>query len=157
MLLDVLHLLVPTTAVHAEYFQAARRRNAVETGFDEAKQGTPAGIFQLEHHQGGGFLRIVNRGIHCIRMPAEGKHALRFDTLDQYIPQEVFVSRIGDVPLCMLASDEVGGVTGITADDWFVTDDIDDTTPLLFAVARRPRRVEPAQTVGANAFTRVST
>ena len=29
-----------------------------------------------------------------------------------------------------------GGATGITADDWFVTDDPDDTTLVLFAVAR---------------------
>ena len=31
------------------------------------------------------------------------------------------------------------GATGITADDWFVTDELDDTTLVLFAVARRPR------------------
>ena len=35
---------------------------------------------------------------------------------------------------------DTGGATGITADDWFVTDDPDDTTLVLFAVARLPRR-----------------
>jgi hypothetical protein len=53
----------------------------------------------------------------------------------------------------MLAREEVGGVTGITADDWFVTDDVDDSTPLLFAVARRPLRVEPAPSIRSNVAT----
>ena len=30
-----------------------------------------------------------------------------------------------------------GGATGITADDWFVTEELDDTTLVLFAVVRR--------------------
>ncbi len=38
----------------------------------------------------------------------------------------------------LVARSDTGGVTGITADDWFVTDDPDDTTLVLFAVARRP-------------------
>src|SRR5207248_3282502 len=33
-----------------------------------------------------------------------------------------------------------GGATGITAGDFFLTDDVDDATPVLFAVARQPRR-----------------
>ena len=35
-----------------------------------------------------------------------------------------------------------GGATGITADDWFVTTEPDDTTLVLFAVAGAPRRAE---------------
>ena len=38
-----------------------------------------------------------------------------------------------------MARDDTGGATGITADDWFVTDEPDDTTLVLFAVARAPR------------------
>lgn len=40
----------------------------------------------------------------------------------------------------LVARGDTGGVTGITADDWFVTDEVDDTTLVLFAVARKPRR-----------------
>ena len=34
----------------------------------------------------------------------------------------------------LVARGDAGGVTGITADDWFVTDELDDTTLVLFAV-----------------------
>jgi SAM-dependent methyltransferase len=57
----------------------------------------------------------------------------------------------------LLARDEVGGVTGITADDWFVTDHLDDTTPLLFAMARKPRRDEAASAAGATTAARTAT
>jgi len=40
----------------------------------------------------------------------------------------------------LVAREDTGGATGITADDWFVTDDPDETTLVLFAVARSPRR-----------------
>jgi len=40
----------------------------------------------------------------------------------------------------LVARNDTGGVTGITADDWFVTDDPDDTTLVLLAVARKPLR-----------------
>ena len=87
---------------------------------------------------------------------------LKIDVLDlrHRLPHTWYVwayTRLLPLAYKLLASDEVGGVTGITADDWFVTDDLDDTTPLLFAVARKPRRVEPAQTVGATASTLVTT
>jgi hypothetical protein len=38
-----------------------------------------------------------------------------------------------------VARGDAGGVTGITADDWFVTEELDDTTLVLLAVARQPR------------------
>jgi hypothetical protein len=40
----------------------------------------------------------------------------------------------------LIARDDSGGTTGITADDWFVTEKLDDTTLVLFAVVRAPRR-----------------
>jgi SAM-dependent methyltransferase len=43
----------------------------------------------------------------------------------------------------VIAGADSGGATGITADDWFVTDELDDTTLVLFAVARAPRSPRP--------------
>ncbi len=40
----------------------------------------------------------------------------------------------------LVARNDTGGVTGITADDWFVTEEPDDTTLVLLAVARKPLR-----------------
>ena len=81
---------------------------------------------------------------------------LRIDVLDlrHRMPHSWYVwlyTRLLPLAYRMRAREEVGGVTGITADDWFVTDDVDDTTPLLFAVAGKPLRVEPGQTVVAKA------
>jgi hypothetical protein len=39
----------------------------------------------------------------------------------------------------LVAREDAGGATGITADDWFVTDELDDTTLVLFAVAKSPK------------------
>jgi hypothetical protein len=39
----------------------------------------------------------------------------------------------------VIARGDSGGSTGFTLDDWFVTEEIDDTTMVLFAVARGPR------------------
>ena len=43
----------------------------------------------------------------------------------------------------LVAREDTGGATGITADDWFVTEELDDTTLVLLAVARRPRAAAP--------------
>ena len=40
----------------------------------------------------------------------------------------------------LIARGDSGGMTGITADDFFVTDQLDRTTMVLFATASRPRR-----------------
>lgn len=40
----------------------------------------------------------------------------------------------------LMASGDSGGATGITAEDFHVTEDLDDTTLVLFAVCRSPRR-----------------
>jgi hypothetical protein len=48
----------------------------------------------------------------------------------------------------VVARNDTGGVTGITADDWFVTDELDDTTLVLFAVVRSPRRAEARANLG---------
>lgn len=70
---------------------------------------------------------------------------LRFDVLDlrHRMPHEWYVrayTRLLPLAYKMVARNDRGGVTGITADDWFVTEEIDDTTLVLFALARGPRR-----------------
>lgn len=79
---------------------------------------------------------------------------LKIDVLDlrHRMPHSWYVwayTRLLPLAYKMLARDEVNGVTGITADDWFETDDLDESTPLLFAVARSPRRIGGTQNVVA--------
>ena len=95
---------------------------------------------------------------------ARRKKAARLLKLDVFdvrhrVPHSWYVwayTRLLPLAYRLLAHDEVGGVTGITADDWFVTDDVDDTTPLLFAVARNPKRDEPTLSVKATAASRTA-
>jgi SAM-dependent methyltransferase len=48
----------------------------------------------------------------------------------------------------LLARGDAGGSTGISAEDFFVTDEVDDSTPVLVATARKPHhRDERAQPV----------
>jgi len=82
---------------------------------------------------------------------------LRLDVFDlrHKIPRRWYVAaytRLLPLAYRLVARRDVGGTTGITADDWFVTDDVDETTLVLFAVARhprRPRRSRPPNTPGA--------
>jgi SAM-dependent methyltransferase len=75
----------------------------------------------------------------------KGNKLLRLDVFDlrHRIPYSWYVwsyTRLLPLVYKVFARGDSGGLTGITADDWFVTDDPDDTTLVLFAVARRPRR-----------------
>ena len=70
---------------------------------------------------------------------------LKLDAFDlrHRMPHEWYVwayTRLLPLAYKLVAREDTGGVTGITADDWFVTDDPDDTTLVLFAIARAPRR-----------------
>ena len=70
---------------------------------------------------------------------------LRLDFLDlrHRIPRSWYVgiyTRILPLAYKVIARGDSGGVTGISADDFFVTDDLDRTTMVLFATASRPRR-----------------
>lgn len=74
----------------------------------------------------------------------KAKKLLRFDAFDlrHRIPHRWYVwayTRLLPVAYKLVARGDAGGLTGITADDWFVTDQIDDTTLVLFAVARKPK------------------
>jgi SAM-dependent methyltransferase len=75
----------------------------------------------------------------------KGNKLLRLDVFDlrHRIPYSWYVwayTRLLPLVYKVFARGDSGGLTGITADDWFVTDDPDDTTLVLFAVAKRPRR-----------------
>jgi len=76
---------------------------------------------------------------------AKAERLLRLDVWDlrHRIPRRWYVAAYTKLlPLAyrLVARGDAGGSTGITADDWFITEEIDDTTLVLFAVARRPRR-----------------
>lgn len=58
------------------------------------------------------------------------------------IPRSWYVgvyTRVLPLAYRLVARGDTGGATGITADDFFVTDEVDDTTLVLFGIARRPR------------------
>ena len=70
---------------------------------------------------------------------------LRLDVFDlrHRLPHRWYVwayTRLLPVAYKLVAGGDAGGLTGITADDWFVTEELDDTTLVLLAVARKPRR-----------------
>ena len=75
----------------------------------------------------------------------QGQRLLRLDLFDlrHKIPRSWYIAaytRLLPLAYRFMAQGDTGGATGITADDWFVTDEVDDTTLVLFAVARQPRR-----------------
>jgi SAM-dependent methyltransferase len=69
---------------------------------------------------------------------------LRLDAFDlrHRIPRSWYVAgytRVLPLAYKVMARGDSGGSTGITADDFFVTDDVDETTLVLFAIAGGPR------------------
>jgi SAM-dependent methyltransferase len=77
------------------------------------------------------------------RVKAERILALDVFDLRHKMPRSWYVgayTRILPLAYRLMARDGSGGATGITADDFFVTDDLDATTMVLFATASRPRR-----------------
>lgn len=78
------------------------------------------------------------------RRRAKAARLLRLDVLDlrHRLPRSWYVAayeRLLPVAYRLLATADSGGGTGITADDFSVTDTVDDSTLVLFAIARRPR------------------
>jgi SAM-dependent methyltransferase len=76
---------------------------------------------------------------------AKARRLLGIDVFDlrHRVPRRWYVAaytRLLPLAYRVLARGGTGGATRITADDWFVTEDIDETTLVLFAVGRRPRR-----------------
>jgi SAM-dependent methyltransferase len=79
---------------------------------------------------------------------AKAERLLRLDVLDlrHRIPRSWYVAlytRLLPLAYALVARGSRSGASGITADDWFVTDDVDDTTLVLFAACRLPRRPSP--------------
>lgn len=75
----------------------------------------------------------------------KAQKVLKLDFLDlrHKIPRSWYIgfyTRALPVAYRLIARGDSGGTTGITADDFFVTDDLDMTTMVLFATASRPRR-----------------
>ncbi len=103
----------------------------------------------LERHFGEVWLGGVDAVAH-VKADFEARRVkaaklLRLDVLDlrHRMPYEWYVwmyTRLLPLAYKVVARNDTGGVTGITADDWFVTDDPDDTTLVLLAVARKPVR-----------------
>ncbi|MGA8723402.1 MAG: class I SAM-dependent methyltransferase [Acidimicrobiales bacterium] len=79
------------------------------------------------------------------RMKAE--RVLRLDLFDlrHKIPRQWYIgayTRVLPIAYRLIARGDSGGATGITSDDFFVTDQLDRTTMVLFATASRPRRAD---------------
>ncbi|MGD0881625.1 MAG: class I SAM-dependent methyltransferase [Acidimicrobiales bacterium] len=75
----------------------------------------------------------------------KAEKVLRLDVFDlrHKIPRSWYIgfyTRALPLAYRLIARGDSGGTTGITADDFFVTDDLDPTTMVLFATASRPRR-----------------
>jgi SAM-dependent methyltransferase len=75
----------------------------------------------------------------------KAEKVLRLDVFDlrHKIPRSWYIgayTRLLPIAYRFMARGDSGGATGITSDDFFVTDDLDRTTMVLFATASRPRR-----------------
>ena len=103
----------------------------------------------LERHFGDVWLGGVDAAPHVkadlAARRVKANKLLKLDVFDlrHRIPHGWYVwayTRLLPVAYKLIAKEDSGGATGITADDWFVTDELDDTTLVLFAVVREPRR-----------------
>ncbi len=73
------------------------------------------------------------------RIKANRLLALDVFDIRHRIPRSLYVAtytRLLPLAYRLIARQDTGGSTGITADDWFVTEELDDTTPVLLGVAR---------------------
>jgi SAM-dependent methyltransferase len=103
----------------------------------------------LERHFGDVWLGGVDAAPHVkadfAARRVKANKLLRLDVFDvrHRMPHEWYVwayTRLLPVAYKLVARGDSGGLTGITADDWHVSEDVDETTLVLFAVARSPRR-----------------
>jgi SAM-dependent methyltransferase len=120
---------------HLHLFERQELRAMLERHFDSVWLG---GVDAAPHVKADFAARRV-----------KGNRLLRLDVFDlrHKIPHSWYVwayTRILPLAYKLVAGGDTGGTTGITADDWFVTDDLDDTTLVLFAVAKSPKPAAPA-------------
>jgi SAM-dependent methyltransferase len=116
---------------HLHLFGRAELRAMLERHFDEVWLG---GVDAVPH---------VKADFEARRIRAA--KLLRLDVLDlrHRIPYSWYVAlytRLLPLAYKLVARKDTGGITGITADDWFVTAEPDETTLVLLAVVRKPRR-----------------
>jgi SAM-dependent methyltransferase len=82
------------------------------------------------------------------RRRARAERLLRLDVLDlrHRLPRSWYVAaytRLLPLAYRLFAKGDTGGSSGIGVKDFFVTHTVDDSTPVLLAVARKPRRQGP--------------
>src|SRR5580704_1392053 len=97
--LDVLHLLRPTAIIHTKRLTPAVRGNFIEARLRKLQQRTSSGFLKFEFDQSGCFARVVLLGIDRIGVPGEGEEPLVLHLLNNRLPSEVFVPRIGDLAM----------------------------------------------------------
>jgi SAM-dependent methyltransferase len=116
---------------HLHLFTATELMEALQRSFHEV---TLYGIDAVAH---------VKADFAARRAKANKVLALDVFDLRHKIPHRWYVAaytRLLPIAYRLMASGDVGGSSGITVEDWFVTDDVDDETLVLLAVAHRPRR-----------------
>ncbi len=116
---------------HVHLFEPEELRAMLERHFDDV---TIQGLDAVPH---------VKADFTARRLKAQ--KILRLDVFDlrHKIPYAWYVgfyTRVLPLAYRLVARGDAGGSTGITADDFFVTDQLDPTTMVLFATASRPRR-----------------
>ena len=117
---------------HLHLFGRTELRDMLERHFDDVWLG---GVDAVPH---------VKADFAARRIKANKLLRLDFLDLRHRIPHRWYVTaytRLLPLAYKMVARGDTGGLTGITADDWFVTDELDDTTLVLFAVARAPKHL----------------
>lgn len=116
---------------HVHLFEADSLRKALEEHFLDVWIG---GLDAVDH---------VKEDFRRRRERAERLLSLDFLGLRRRIPRSWYVgayTRLLPLAYRILARSDTGGSTGITSGDFFVTDHVDSTTLVLFAIARSPRR-----------------
>src|ERR1700727_1026116 len=116
---------------HLHLFERDELRSMLERHFDDVWLG---GVDAAPH---------VKADLAARR--AKANKVLKLDVFDlrHRMPPAWYVwayTRLLPVAYKFIAKEDSGGATGITADDWFVTEELDDTTLVLFAVVGQPRR-----------------
>src|SRR5262245_62002829 len=74
--LDVVHLLVPPSGVHAERLRTTGKWDSIEAGLGNAEPGTFSHVFEPELDERHRFVRVVHAGVDGVGMPAEGEQPL---------------------------------------------------------------------------------
>ncbi|HXN61533.1 MAG TPA: methyltransferase domain-containing protein [Acidimicrobiales bacterium] len=120
---------------HLHPFDRDELRAILERHFDEVWLG---GVDAAPH---------VKADLTARRVKAN--RLLKLDVLDlrHRMPHSWYVwsyTRLLPLAYRLVARQDAGGQTGITADDWFVTEQLDETTLVLFAVAGKPKRASGA-------------